>query len=171
MHIGVDLVSLCSGLTHDPQNAALQNSLKEAKQAQSKPQRGAPGGMFGPEFMAKLHMNPQTRPLLSQPDFIAMLKDMGSNPANMSKYLGDPRIQQALSAGLGINMMSGDSFKKEQGMNGASASANTGHEAEDDDDDDDDSMHVSYCPSVLLCDLAHELCMLYSANLFCAMHS
>lgn len=128
------------GLTHDPQNAALQNSLKEAKQAQSKPQRGAPGGMFGPEFMAKLHMNPQTRPLLSQPDFIAMLKDMGSNPANMSKYLGDPRMQQALSAGLGINMMSGDSFKKEQGMNGASASANTGHEAEDDDDDDDDSM-------------------------------
>ena len=68
--------------------------------------------MFGPEFMAKLHMNPQTRPLLSQPDFMAMLQDMGNNPANMSKYLSDPRMQQALSAGLGINLMSGYNFKK-----------------------------------------------------------
>lgn len=125
------------GLTYDPQNAALKQSLSEAKQAQSRPQRGAPGNMFGPEFMAKLHMNPQTRPLLSQPDFVAMLQDMGKNPANMSKYLGDSRLQQALSVGLGINMMSGDNFKKEQGMNGAGASATTGQEEEEEDDDDD----------------------------------
>lgn len=88
--------------------------------------------MFGPDFMAKLHMNPQTRPLLSQPDFMAMLHDMGSNPANMSKYLADPRLQQALSVGLGINMMSGDKFKQEQGMNGAASSA----AAEEDSDDE-----------------------------------
>ena len=134
-----------AGLTYDPQNAALQSGLKEAKQAQSKPQRGAPGNMFGPEFMAKLHMNPQTRPLLSQPEFMAMLQDMGSNPANMSKYLADPRLQQALSVGLGINMMSGDKFKQEQGMNGAGASA-----AADQDDDTDDDMPV--------CLLAHPCC-------------
>ncbi len=137
-----------TGLTYDPQNAALKQSLTEAKQAQSRPQRGAPGNMFGPEFMAKLHMNPQTKPLLSQPDFLAMMRDMGNNPSNMSKYLGDPRMQQALSVGLGINMMSGDNFKKEQGMNGAGASATNGQgaEDEDDDDDDDDSMPVSDQP-------------------------
>ena len=43
---------------------------------------------------------------------MAMLQDMGSNPQNMSKYLQDPRLQQAMSVGLGINMMSGDDFKK-----------------------------------------------------------
>ena len=43
---------------------------------------------------------------------MTMLQDMGSNPQNMSKYLQDPRLQQAMSVGLGINMMSGDDFKK-----------------------------------------------------------
>lgn len=57
-------------------------------------------------------MNPQTRPLLAQPDFMAILRDLGNNPSNMSNYLQDPRLQQALSVGLGINMMSGDDFKK-----------------------------------------------------------
>lgn len=139
-----------AGLTYDPQNAALQSGLKEAKQAQSRPQRGAQGGMFGPEFMAKLHMNPQTRPLLSQPDFMAMLHDMGSNPANMSKYLADPRLQQALSVGLGINMMSGDKFKQEQGMNGAAA-ASSAAEAEEDDSDDEMPVCLPSLLALLCC--------------------
>lgn len=33
------------------------------------------------------------RPFLSQPDFMAMLTDVQSNPANMSKHLQDPRFQ------------------------------------------------------------------------------
>ena len=97
--------------------------------------------MFGPEFMAKLHMNPQTRSLLSQPDFVAMLKDMGSNPSNMTKYLGDPRLQQALSVGLGINMMSGDQFKEGQGANGVGtngAGAASSAAAEEDEESDDE---------------------------------
>lgn len=151
----------CAGLTYDPQNAALQSGLKEAKQAQSKPQRGAPGNMFGPEFMAKLHMNPQTRPLLSQPDFMIMLQDMGSNPSNMSKYLADPRLQQALSVGLGINMMSGDKFKQEQGMNSAGGSA-----AADQDDDTDDEMPVRLLAFPCCCSATayttHASCLLLS---------
>ena len=107
--------------------------------------------MFGPEFMAKLHMNPQTRPLLSQPDFMAMLHDMGSNPANMSKYLADPRLQQALSVGLGINMMSGDKFKQEQGMNGAGAAASSAGEAEEEDSDDEMPVCLPSQPALLCC--------------------
>ena len=100
--------------------------------------------MFGPDFVSKLAMNPETRPLLSQPDFMMMLRDMGSNPQNMSKYLGDPRLQKALSVGLGINMMSGDDFKKEQGANGASsAAANGSNQADQEDSDDDEEMPVS----------------------------
>lgn len=108
--------------------------------------------MFGPEFMAKLHMNPQTRPLLSQPDFMAMLQDMGNNPSNMTKYLADPRLQQALSVGLGINMMSGDKFKQEQGMNGAGADSSAAAQG---DEESDDGMPVSVADSFLLSRFAH----------------
>lgn len=131
------------GLTYDSQNAPLQSGLKEAKQAQSRPRGGAPngaGGLFGPDFIAKLHMNPQTRHLLSQPDFMAMLKDLGNNPSNMSSYLQDKRLQQALSVGLGINMMSGDDFKKGDTpmppQSAAAAQATQDGTVESDNDDD-----------------------------------
>ena len=45
----------------------------------------AAGGLFGPEFMGRLALDPQTRPLLDQPDFVAMLQDLGRNPNAMSK--------------------------------------------------------------------------------------
>lgn len=132
-----------AGLTYDSQNAPLQSGLKEAKQAQSRPNGGAPngaGGLFGPDFIAKLHMNPQTRHLLSQPDFMAMLKDLGNNPSNMSSYLQDKRLQQALSVGLGINMMSGDDFKKGDTpmppQSAAAAQATQDGTVESDNDDD-----------------------------------
>lgn len=43
------------------------------------------GGLFGPEFMGRLATSPQTRHLLSQPDFIHMIQDLGRNPNNMNK--------------------------------------------------------------------------------------
>ena len=43
------------------------------------------GGLFGPDFLGKLALNPQTRHLMQQPDFLAMLQDLGRNPNNMSK--------------------------------------------------------------------------------------
>lgn len=41
-------------------------------------------------------MNPQTRPYLDQPDFQAMMRDMGNNPGNMNRFLADERFQNAL---------------------------------------------------------------------------
>lgn len=92
--------------------------------------------------MAKLHMNPQTRPLLSQPDFMAMLQDMGSNPSNMNKYLQDARLQQALSVGLGINMMSGDDYKKGDTPKPPSSTAAAQATQDGAVESDDDSMPV-----------------------------
>ena len=45
------------------------------------------GGLFGPQFLAKLAMNPETRPFLEQPDFKQMLASCGKNPELMSSYL------------------------------------------------------------------------------------
>jgi stress-induced-phosphoprotein 1 len=64
--------------------------------------------------MAKLATNPQTRNLLSQPDFMHMLSEVQRDQSKMTQYLQDPRFQAALSVGLGINMMSGDQFKDQQ---------------------------------------------------------
>lgn len=143
-----------AGLTYDAQNAPLQSALKDAQKAKSQAARGGAGGgsLFGPDFLNKLRMNPQTRPLLSQPDFLAMLQDMGNNPANMNKYLGDPRLQQALSVGMGINMMSGDDFKKGEGAaaNG-SAAGPASASYQDGAVESDDDMPVSLLFYHLLC--------------------
>lgn len=41
----------------------------------------------------------------------------------MGRYLADERFQLALSVGLGMNIMGGDEFKKQQQSNGAGSSA------------------------------------------------
>lgn len=129
----------CTGLELDPSNAQLKEGL-EAAQKGPEPKGG---GLFGPEFMAKLAMDPTTRGYLQQPDFMQMLRLMQQNPQMMSSFMSDPRFSKALSVrswpelpavtaclsahahahthshcwlqvGLGINLMSGDQFRSEQ---------------------------------------------------------
>ncbi|BDA49920.1 Hsp70-Hsp90 organizing protein 1 [Coccomyxa sp. Obi] len=107
------------GLELDPSNEQFKEGLESAKQAKEGGPMG--GGLFGPEFLGRLATSPQTRHLLSQPDFIQMIQDIGRNPNNMNKYLGDERFQLALSVGLGMNIMGGDQFREQQRSNGASA--------------------------------------------------
>lgn len=47
-----------AGLSIDPENQGLRQGLAEAETAQSGGGGGGLGGMFGPEFMAKLAMVP-----------------------------------------------------------------------------------------------------------------
>ena len=50
----------------------------------------------------------QTRGLLAQPDFMAMLSDINRNPDAMQKYLADDRFQLALQArALGLRVLGG----------------------------------------------------------------
>ena len=80
---------LSTGLELDPANEQLRAGLEDAKAAKDRPQSGGGppgmGGLFGPDFLGKLALNPQTRHLMQQPDFLAMLQDLGRNPNNMSK--------------------------------------------------------------------------------------
>ena len=41
------------------------------------------------------------------------------------RYLGDDRFQMALQVGLGMNMMSGDQFKRQQEAGGPTASGSS----------------------------------------------
>lgn len=102
------------GLKHEPGLAMLETNRKEIadKRAEEASGGGAGGmgGLFGPDAMARLAADPQTRALLADPGFVAMIKDVQANPNNMSLYIKDPRFMKAVSAILGINMnmMGGD---------------------------------------------------------------
>ena len=77
----------------DPSNQQLKEGLEQAK--------ATPGpkgdGLFGPQFMAKLAMDPTTRGYLSQPDFMQMLQMLQKNPSMMSGFMQDQRFSHALS--------------------------------------------------------------------------
>ena len=78
------------GLTHDPSSELLKNSLADAKAAAAKPP-ASKSPFARPEFLAKLAMDPRTRGFLGQPDFMAMLQAVQTNPGSMNMFLGDPR--------------------------------------------------------------------------------
>ena len=54
--------------------------------------------------MTKLMMNPETKPFLEQPDFLAILQQVAADPAKLTAHIGDPRFQKAMQVGLGISL-------------------------------------------------------------------
>jgi len=133
---GVQLIAcrtsrLCvAGLKIDPNNASLQDALDQAEAAAS---GGPDGGLFGQAAIAKLAMDPRTQPLLMQPDFMAMIQAVRSNPAAISAYLNDQRFQLALEVMLGVRMSTGEKFKEEMDADrgarpGGPKRDSTGHE-------------------------------------------
>ncbi|KAK6496874.1 Hsp90 cochaperone [Arthrobotrys musiformis] len=72
------------------------------------PPGGGPGGMgldslFGdPMLIPKLAANPKTRDLVQDPEVLAKLQKLKSNPTDISSVLGDPQMMTILAAILGI---------------------------------------------------------------------
>lgn len=54
-------------------------------------------------MLAKLRLDPRTRAYLDDPEYLAMLAQLQSNPQLMAAKLQDPRILTTLSVLLGIN--------------------------------------------------------------------
>lgn len=112
------------GLELDPSNQACKTGLEETENefaGGSKPSAPGSKGLFGPDFIAKLAMNPETRGYLEQPDFQKILQDLGSNPQNMTQHLMDPRLQKAMEVGMGISL--GGMGGAPGGMGGMGASS------------------------------------------------
>jgi stress-induced-phosphoprotein 1 len=69
---------------------------------------GGLGGMFNdPGMYEKLANNPKTAPLLADPEFMAKLKKIQSNPNSVGEEIRDPRFLQVMSVLLGIDMSFG----------------------------------------------------------------
>lgn len=98
----------------DPENQL----LKEGKTQVERALQRSKSPFVGQAFIERLLSDPRTSPLMAQPDFMAMIRDLQSNPQNMMKYISDPRMQlvwsfwignrqdsstQVMEVGLGLN--------------------------------------------------------------------
>ncbi|EGG20921.1 tetratricopeptide-like helical domain-containing protein [Cavenderia fasciculata] len=93
------LVAVNKGLELEPSNKQLQD-LKEDIQDDLNP----PKGLFGPDTLVKLAMDPRTRDFVSQPDFVKAIQEIQADPKNLGKHISDKRITAAMGVVLGINL-------------------------------------------------------------------
>jgi len=82
-------LTMPKGLELDPNNQALKEGKEKVEEDMNKPQN--PFGSS--DIFSKLLSDPRTRPLMAQPDFVQMLKDLQTSPQNMMKHMNDPRMQ------------------------------------------------------------------------------
>ncbi|KAG5460529.1 MAG: hypothetical protein BJ554DRAFT_7413, partial [Olpidium bornovanus] len=74
------------GLQIEPENAQLRKGLEDAKSAAASAGGGFPSAlsnMFGPDLLQKVAANPKIAKYLAQPDYVAMLQMLQSNPGSM----------------------------------------------------------------------------------------
>ena len=99
------------GLAKFPADAALKKGLEDVQREQKNPygtpsagmggMPGMPNGLFSPQMMAQMALNPATRPLLNDADLMAKVKLLQGNPNLLPTMLNDPKIMQLLSAMMG----------------------------------------------------------------------
>lgn len=108
------------GLLKFPDDQGLKSGLEAAKKAKEGPSPSSRGGMpnlFGPEMMAKIALDPKLRGYMSDPDFMAKLNKLQTDPNSLATMLSDPRIMEVFQVILGANgmeMKTGDEFRAEQ---------------------------------------------------------
>lgn len=108
------------GLAKFPEDQGLINGLDAAKKAKEGPAPTSRGGMpnlFGPEMMAKIALDPKLRGYMSDPDFMAKLNKLQTDPNSLATMLSDPRIMEVFQVILGANgmeMKTADEFNAEQ---------------------------------------------------------
>lgn len=93
------------GLAKFPDDAALKKGLEEVKRDKDAPPPGAGGGgmpgLFGPQMLAQMAMDPKLRHMLNDPDVMAKIKLVQQNPNLLPTMLSDPKMMALLGAMTG----------------------------------------------------------------------
>jgi len=117
------------GLEKFPGDKGLTNGLDSVKKEKEGPPPsaggGGMGGLFGPDMMAKIALDPKLRGYMSDPDFMAKLNKLQSDPNSLGTMLSDPRMMEVFQVILGqqgMQMKTGDEFREEQEAKQGSAS-------------------------------------------------
>jgi stress-induced-phosphoprotein 1 len=96
------------GLEKFPDDAGLKKGLASVEQEKTKPAAaggGGLGGLFSPQMMAQMALNPKTRPFLNDPDVMGKIKLIQDNPQLAPAMLqSDPKLMALISAMIGVDM-------------------------------------------------------------------
>jgi stress-induced-phosphoprotein 1 len=92
------------GLDKFPNDAGLTKGINEAKRDKDGPppgMGGMAGGLFGPQFMAQMAMNPKMRPFLNDQEVMGKIKLLQANPNLLPTMLNDPKMMMLLQEMMG----------------------------------------------------------------------
>ncbi|WPK24883.1 hypothetical protein PUMCH_002181 [Australozyma saopauloensis] len=97
----------------DPGNAMAQSGLSSIESAESsqysQPDMGLGKIFLDPQLISKLKANPKTAELMNDPDLVAKLLQIQSNPqAGMSMMFSEPRLMTIMAALMGIDLNMAD---------------------------------------------------------------
>lgn len=97
----------------DPGNAMAQSGLSSIESAESsqysQPDMGLGKMFLDPQLISKLKANPKTAELMNDPDLVAKLLQIQSNPqAGMSMMFSEPRLMTIMAALMGVDLNMAD---------------------------------------------------------------
>ena len=98
------------GLEKFPNDPGLTKGLEDVKREKENPfgtpgggggGAGAAGGLFGPQMMAQMAMDPKLRHFLKDADVMAKIKLVQQNPNLLPTMMQDPKMMQVFAAMMG----------------------------------------------------------------------
>ena len=99
------------GLEKFPNDTGIRKGLEDVEREKDNPfgaagggMGGAPGGgggLFSPEMIAQMALDPRLRPMLNDADLMAKIKMVQQNPNLLPTMLQDPKMMQLLSHMMG----------------------------------------------------------------------
>jgi stress-induced-phosphoprotein 1 len=95
------------GLEKFPTDAGLQQGLADVEREKENPYGaargggGAAGGLFSPQMMAQMALNPRLRPFLADAQIMAKIKMVQQNPNLLPTILQDPQMMEMLEVMMG----------------------------------------------------------------------
>jgi stress-induced-phosphoprotein 1 len=110
------MAAYAQGLSKFPDDAALKKGLQDVQREKEnpygtsasgagKPAAGAAGaggmGLFGPEMMQQMAMDPRLRPYLNDESIMAKIKLAQNNPSMLQSIMQDPQMMEMLTIMMG----------------------------------------------------------------------
>ena len=94
------------GLAKFPQDAGLKKGLEDVTREKDNPMGASSGGdpaggLFSPQMMAQMALDPRMRPYLNDPDIMGKIKMVQANPNLLPTVLSDPKMMEMLGMMMG----------------------------------------------------------------------
>ncbi|VEN60495.1 unnamed protein product [Callosobruchus maculatus] len=92
------------GLQIDPNNQQLRDGLAEVRAQKAARNRPFSNPFQSGDLLNKLRNDPRTRDWVNDPEYLALVAELQSNPQAMAHKLQDPRVLTTLSVLMGIDL-------------------------------------------------------------------